>query len=71
MREGDGGAEKRGVFHVAARTYEIGGHNRLTVARLQCVQRAQPERNGDARKEPSCAQLGLMQKLGKIVRVHS
>ena len=69
--EGDGGSQQSGMLHVAAGSDQIGGNDGLAMTRLQSVQRTQPEGDGDSGHQPSGAQLGLMQKLSKIVGVHT
>ena len=69
--EGDGRAQQSGVLHIAAGSDQVGGDDGLAVARFQGVHRAQPERDGDSRQQPSGAQLRLVQELGQIICVHT
>ena len=71
MREGNGGPKQGSVFHVAAGSDEVGGDDGLTMARFQGMHRAQPEGDRDTSNQPSSAQLRLMQKLGKVIGIHS
>ncbi len=71
VREGDGGAQERGMLHIAARSDQVGGDNGLAVTGLKSVHRAQPERDGDSSEQPSGAQLRLVQELGQIICVHT
>jgi hypothetical protein len=64
MREGNGRAQQSGVLHVAAGPDQVGGDDRFAVAGLEGMHRTEPERNGDSSKEPTGAQLRLVQELG-------
>ena len=63
--------EQSRVFHISARSNEVGSDDCLSMSRLEGMHRAEPEGHCDSGNQPSSTQRRLMQELGQIICVHN